>query len=96
LEFKEINFIINFERILLENVFEEFLTSSLETQSWNAVSAEGTKPGFLYGHTATLYDDYMYIIGGRTSSASDKEPKCSSDIFIFNFGTLNFPGIFLL
>lgn len=35
------------------------------------VNPEGAKPKPRYGHSATLYDDYMYIFGGCVDIANE-------------------------
>ena len=52
----------------------------LETMTWKKVEYANSAPSPRQYHTANVYNDKMYILGG-------KGPKACNDMYCFDFGT---------
>jgi N-acetylneuraminic acid mutarotase len=57
-------------------------TFNIATTTWSTVTTSGTFTG-RYGHSATLYNDGIYVIGGRTFTSNVGLP----DVLLFTIST---------
>lgn len=59
---------------------------TLDKLEWSKVKVAGMEPDGRNGHTATLVDNFMYIIGGWLGTGT----FASSDAYIFNLSLIVF------
>jgi hypothetical protein len=67
---------------------DELLEFKFEMQSWSIIQGDGNKPSARSGHSAVVFENVMYIFGGKSA---DDQPL--GDLYEFNFENLKWTKI---
>jgi hypothetical protein len=75
-------------------LMDDLLEFKFDTQSWNTLSNDGSRPSKRRGHAAIVYENSMFVVGGLSApnnpSGSAADEKSVMDIYEYNFGKFYF------